>query len=112
MALVSSQVAALRKWAGGHSSHVSAAVGLLAWHETWLRRKDFLDRCVDTDVDGIPWINWTKAREAYDAGLRGSTTELAVLDFAIDLGRDRYKFSQMGHAHSEALVRAVTNALT
>jgi hypothetical protein len=86
-------------------------VDLLAWHEHWFRRSDFLDRCVSTDVDGIVWLSWTKAREAYDAGLRGSPSQLAVLDFAIALGEDRYKFSLIGTAHSEAIVQAVTDAL-
>jgi hypothetical protein len=112
MTLSSEQLTSLRKWASGHSPHVSAAVDLLAWHETWFRRRDFLDRCVSVDVDGIVWLNWTQARAAFDAGLRGSTSELAVLDLAIALGEDRYRFSIMGHAHREAIVQAVTNALT
>jgi hypothetical protein len=105
------QVASLRKWAGVSSPRVSAAVELLAWHESWLRRRDFLNRCVTVDIDGVTWINWTQARAAYDAGLRASTSELAVLDFAIALAEDRYAFSQMGDAHSKALIQAVTTAL-
>lgn len=111
MALSHDQRASLRKWATGHSPHVLAAVDLLDEHGTWFRRQDFTGQCVDSDDDGITWINWTKAREAYEAGLRGSSTELAVLDFAIALGQDRYRFSQMGNANSRSLVEAVTAAL-
>jgi hypothetical protein len=112
MTLSSDQVTSMQKWANDHSPHVSAAVGLLAWHEHWFRRSDFLNQCVNSDVDGITWINWAKAREAYDSGLRGSTSELAALDLAIALGENRYRLSQMGHAHSKAILRAITEALT
>lgn len=111
MALSNEQLTSLRKWASDYGPRVSAAVELLVWHEHWLHRPDFLGICVDTDIDGITWINWTKARAAHDAGLRGSTSELAVLDFAIALGEDRYRFNIMGDAHSKAIVQAITNAL-
>jgi hypothetical protein len=112
MKLTEDQIASLRKWAAGRAFHVAAAVDLLIWHEFWFRRTDFTDRCVQTDDDGITWINWTEARATLELGLRGSTSELAILDFAIALGQDRYRFNIMGTAHSEALIRAVTQALT
>ena len=103
-------MATLRKWAGGRGDHVSAAVDLLAEHDFWFRRQDFISRCVHHAEDGV-WINWSEAREAYDAGLRGSGTELAVLDFAIALGEDRFRFSAMGPTNSQALLDAVATAL-
>lgn len=104
---------ALRKWTATHDTHVRAAVDLLIWHEHWLRRASFLAACVhdDTAIDGSMWVNWRQAREFYDSSPRGSTSELAILDLAVALGEDRFRFGIMGSAHSKAIVRAVAQAL-
>lgn len=94
-----------------------AGVQLLLWHEHWLRRKDFLDAAVSsyTNDDGQlnVTISWRKAREAFDRGDfdRASTSELAVLDLAIALGTDRFRFNIMGDAHASAVLNAVRTAL-
>jgi hypothetical protein len=102
-------VVELRAWAATSDAHVAAAVGLLIDHDSWLRRPRFLATAV---VSG-KWnshIRWSAARAAFDAGhyLPASSTELAVLDLAIDLGLDRFR---MGHAHRALLLRAVATAL-
>ena len=106
-------VDALRCWTAAHDAHVRAAVELLIWHEHWLRRPDFRRACIhdDTAVDGSMWINWRQAREFFDSGSQGSSSELAILDLAVALGENRYRLSIMGRAHSRAIVQAVARAL-
>jgi hypothetical protein len=103
-------VRGLRSWTRTHDHHVRAAVELLIRHESWPRRKEFLDACVRgaSDHDGTLYIDWSAARRDFDAGEfdRASSTELAVLDFAISLGENRYLFSQMGYGNSKLLARA------
>lgn len=105
--------AGLRRWTATHDLHVIAAVGLLTWHEQWLRRQDFQRARVrdDSAIDGSMWINWRQAREFFDSGPRGSSSELAILDLAVALGENRYRLSIMGDAHSRAIVQAVACAL-
>lgn len=111
----SAQAAAvgLRRWARGHDLHVAAAVRLLIAHGMWLRRSDFRAECVERDADGTCWIDWSDAREAFDAGRfdTASSTELAVLDLVIALGQDRYRFFRMGAGHARLVTEAVTAAL-
>jgi hypothetical protein len=104
---------ALRRWTQNHDPHVRAAVELLIWHEHWIRRQDFQRACIhdDTEVDGSAWIHWRQAREFFDSGPRGSSSELAILDLAVALGENRYRLSIMGKAHSHAIVQAVARAL-
>ena len=106
-------VRALRRWTADHDPHVRAAVELLVWHEHWLRRQDFQRACIhdDTAIDGSTWIHWRHAREFFDSGPRGSSSELAILDLAVALGENRYRLSIMGDAHSRAIAQAVARAL-
>ena len=103
-------VRALSRWIAHHDPHVSAAVELLIEHETWIRRGDFRRACVERDSREA-WINWRKAREFADSGPRASTSEMAVLDLAVALGENRYKFSIMGPANSRMIAQAVARAL-
>ena len=103
-------VTRLRRWTHNHDPHVRAAVELLIEHETWIRRGDFQRTCIEVDACEA-WINWRKAREFVDAGSKASTSEMAVLDLAVALGENRYKFSIMGPANSRMIARAVACAL-
>lgn len=103
-------VHALRRWAAQMDQSDRAAVDLLTWHETWLRRADFtaaavVDRGVHVAID------WAAARAFCDSGPGASTSEMAVLDLAVAIGEDRFRFRIMGAAHSKAIVRAVAQAL-
>jgi len=100
----------LRRWTHNHDPHVRAAVELLIEHETWIRRADFQRACVERDA-AEAWINWRKAREFVDAGSTASTSEMAVLDLAVALGENRYRFSIMGRANSRMIAQAVARAL-
>lgn len=112
-ASATSAIVGLRRWAHGHSPQVAAAVGLLITHGTWLARQDFRRACIERDRDGTCWIDWTDARTAFDGGAfnTASTSELAVLDLAIALGEDRFRFSRMGPANARAIADAVAAAV-
>jgi hypothetical protein len=103
-------VRALRRWTHNHDPHVREAVELLIEHETWIRRADFQRACIEKDAREA-WINWRKAREFVDAGSTASTSEMAVLDLAVAIGENRYRFSIMGPAHSRMIAQAVARAL-
>ena len=100
----------LRRWTHHHDPHVRAAIELLIEHETWIRRADFQRACIEKDAREA-WINWRKAREFADAGPTASTSEMAVLDLAVAIGENRFKFSIMGPAHSRMIALAVARAL-
>lgn len=100
----------LRRWTHNHDPHVRAAVELLIEHETWIRRADFQRACIEPDGREA-WISWHKAREFVDAGSVASTSEMAVLDLAVALGENRYKFSIIGPANSRMIAQAVARAL-
>ncbi len=103
-------VRALSRWIANHDPHVSAAVELLIGHETWIRRADFQRACMERNAREA-WINWRKAREFVDAGSTASTSEMAILDLAVAVGENRYKFSIMGPASSRMIAQAVAHAL-
>jgi hypothetical protein len=107
---LNSLVRALRRWTHDHDPHVRAAVELLIEHGTWIRRADFARACVEQDGREA-WINWRKAREFADSGSVASTSQMAVLDLAVALGENRYKFSIMGPANSRMIAQAVARAL-
>lgn len=103
-------VKALRRWAAVQDAHDRAALELLAWHEGWLRRRDFLDAA--TGMHGrVMYLSWRKAREFHDSNPVGSTSELAILDLAVAIGENRYRLSLMGSGHAKAIVRAFAMAL-
>ena len=101
---------ALRRWAAQMDASDRAAVGLLAWHEYWLRRADFKAAAIEKRGVHLA-IDWRNAREFLESGTRASTSELAILDLAVTLAEDRFRFRIMGDAHSKAIVRAVAQAL-
>jgi len=102
-------VVRLRRWTHDHDPHVRAAVELLIWHEIWIRRADFQRACIEWGGREA-YIDWRKAREFTDAGARASTSEMAILDLAVALGENRFKFSIMGPAHSRMIAQIVARA--
>ena len=110
MSDVDTTVRLLCRWTHNHDPHVRAAVELLIEHETWIRRADFQRACVERNTREA-WINWRNAREFVDAGSVASTSEMAVLDLAVALGENRYKFSIIGPANSRMIAQAVARAL-
>jgi hypothetical protein len=106
-------VRGLYAWVRHHDLHVRAAVTLLIAHDVWLHREEFRQTCLRRTSDGDWWIDWRAAREAFDAGeLRcASSTEVAMLDFAIALGTDCFRFSRMGETNTRLLMDATALAL-
>lgn len=104
-------VTGLRRWTRHHDLHVRAAVELLIDHGLWLRRRDFGKAAIEYGGSGEVWINWRAAREFVDEGAVASTSEMAILDLAVALGEDRYRFGIMGPNTSRMIARAVADAL-
>lgn len=116
--------AGLRGWAANQGPHVRAAVELLSWHETWLRRPDFKGAAITQLAAGlIARIDWYEAREFIDAGYRprggemlpASSSQRRVLDLAVALGEDMFGLSHLGVVHrwhaAEAFARACGHKL-
>jgi hypothetical protein len=103
-------VHALSRWAAAMDASDRAAVDLLAWHEYWLRRADFTAAAVESRGVHLA-IDWRAAREFAESRPGASTSEMAILDLAVTLAEDRFRFRIMGDAHARAIVRAVAAAL-
>ncbi len=112
--------AGLRGWARGRAAHEQAAVELLIWHETWLRRPDFKGACITQRAAGLVAIlNWEGAREFVNRGflprgagrpLPASSSQRRLLDFAVALGENMFGLSSMGIAHRWHMAAAFAKA--
>jgi hypothetical protein len=104
---------AFRRWGATSNRSSRAAVELLIDHGTWTKRRDFIERAMQYYPDeDLVAIRWATARTVYDNGLRGGTGELAVLDFAIMLGQDKFAWNTMGNGHRKMFEAAVHRAFT
>ena len=101
---------ALRRWVAQMDASDRAAVELLIWHEYWLRRAGFAAAAVVNRGVHLA-VDWTAARAYCESGPGGSTSELAILDLAVTLAEDRFRFRIMGRAHSREILQAVARAL-
>jgi len=105
-----STVAGLRAWAKGDRI-ATAATELLIWHETWLRRADFIAACTDS-FDEMTAVRWEAARKfAARKNLRGSTHEVTMLQLAVAVGSDEYRLAGKGRANAAAIMRALAMAM-
>jgi hypothetical protein len=104
----------LRESAKLLDGHVRAAVELLAGHGYWLGHERFTDPWsgVVRQENGGAWINWEKARGFADSGLvtGASSSQIAVLRFAVAIGMDLYRLSFASDEEAAAAVRAVATA--
>lgn len=102
----------LVRWSNDADCRVQAAVGLLVEHGYWLNRAGLRQLMIHDLEDDTVWLRWSQVREALNEDLfRASTTEMAVLDFAVALAEDRYRWSSMGDANRRALATATNTAL-
>lgn len=106
--------AGLRAWAEGDQVN-TAAVELIIWHETWIRRRDFLAAAADVyeaDEDGpaMSRIRWDDARAFADGTPRCSTSELGILRLAIAIGAGDFALSGFGRVHRRKAAEAFAAA--
>jgi len=111
--------AGLRGWARSGTRHEQAAVELLIWHETWLRRPDFKGACIThRPARLLAIVNWREAREFIGRGYarRGqqavpaSASQQRLLDFAVALGENMFGLSTMGMVHQWHMADAFARA--
>lgn len=112
----------LRNWAEGMAPD-RAAVELLIEHDSWLRRGDFLKRCVETfptedlpdpdhPVSRIDWEEVDRALEEY--AFPASSSAVGILRIAASIGSSRATVNLrdalvgLDSTNSAAVVRAVT----
>lgn len=109
------RVKGLRGWPRYDGPHDRAAVELLIWNESWLRRTDFVDECVVQHAAGlVARIDWQKA-ERFAATVRiASSSERRILSLAVMLA-DRSECPDWlrfrGDAHAQAVVNAIAAAM-
>ncbi|WP_049566592.1 hypothetical protein [Nonomuraea sp. SBT364] len=106
----------LRDGVQNSSAHYIAAVELLAndKHGDWLDDKMFFSTCVyQVEDDDYPSVDWGAARAAFDNGVfdAASTTERAILDFAIALAEGRFKFHLMDDRQRNLIAAAAARAI-
>jgi hypothetical protein len=111
-------IAALHAGSAHDGDARKAALGLLIWHETWLRRQDFRLAAVQFDVDddgneatSSAVINWYRAEVFATASPRASSSELAILNTAIVLATDSLGLGCLGNVHRWHVASAVAKAL-
>lgn len=105
--------AALRARVDGQDAHVRAAVDLLAWNESWLRRPDFIKACIVQHSSGdVASVNWHIAGRFAAAAPRASTSQLAILELAVTLAQRNASWLRFdGDAHARAVVTAIAAAV-
>jgi hypothetical protein len=111
--------AGLRGWVRDGARHEQAAVELLIWNETWLRRPDFKDAAITQRAAGlVATIRWNEARKFIVRGYRqhghdslpASSSQRRVLDVAVALGEDEFGLSGLGVVHRWRVAEAFASA--
>ena len=88
----------------------AAAVRLLLWHDSWLRREDFRRACLSAGPPVL--LHWRAAAKFLAATPRGaSPTQVVVLEMAIELAEDELHLTGLGLAHRRAVAEAFVAAL-
>lgn len=101
----------LRDWAATQDAPGRAAFNLLDNHGFWLRNRTFLDYCVSED-EGVYFIVWIDAQEhLYEGRLFGSSSEVAILRFALFLARDPLGLSSLDRVNRDNAVFRFGEAL-
>jgi hypothetical protein len=100
----------LRVWAA-NDTHNEAAVDLLAAHDFWLHRADFIAAAIDPADPDFARIKWAEAARFAAGDVYAPTSALAVLNMAILIGQDMYRLASLDRTNRALVVRAVTHAL-
>lgn len=103
----------LNAWAENRDSGEAAAVRLLIGHERWVRDETVVGLCMTREPGGRVSVNWAALRQRLAAGefASASSSERAVLDFAVALAEDRYFTSRMGGRAGGLMCEALMQAL-
>lgn len=109
------RVKGLRGWPRYEGPHDRAAVELLIWHSSWLRRADFTEACVVQLAAGlVARIDWHKAGQFAATVRIASSSERKILSLAVALA-DRSECPDWlrfrGDAHAQAVVTAIAAAM-
>ena len=88
----------------------AAAVRLLLWHNSWLRREDFRRACLSASPAVL--LDWRAAAQFLaTAPVGASSSQVAVLEVAIALAEDKFHLTGLGYAHQRAVAEAFAAAL-
>lgn len=100
----------LRREAAGHDDRERAAVELLIWHETFMRRRDFFEAAVAIRGDAY-YVSWDRARRFAEHAPGVSASQRTVLDLAAWIATDPLGLSRLGHVHGYKAAEALASAL-
>jgi hypothetical protein len=102
--------AGLRRGAANRDDRERAAVELLAWHETFLRRRDFFEAAVGIRGDAY-YVSWDRARRFAEHGAGVSSSQRTVLELAAWIASDPLGLSRLGYMHTYKAAEALASAL-
>lgn len=88
----------------------SAAVELLIWHATFLRRRDFCDEAIWIQGDACH-VSWDRARRFAEHATGVSSSQRTVLELAAWIASDPLGLSRLGYMHTYKAAEALAAAL-
>jgi hypothetical protein len=102
--------AGLRRKAASRNDRERAAVELLIWHETFLRRRDFFEAAVGIAGDDY-YVSWSRAARFAEHANGVSSSQRTVLNLAAWIATDPLGLSRLGHMHAYKAAEALAHAL-
>ena len=102
--------AGLRRRAASRNDRERAAVDLLIWHETFLRRRDFFEAAVGIQGDDY-YVSWGRAARFAEHAAGVSSSQRTVLELAAWIASDPLGLSRLGHIHTYKAAEALADAL-
>lgn len=104
-------VNAITAWASTQDAPERAATWLLIDQGAWLRKHQFVNKCIAED-EGVWFIQWWRVQELLDEnGLQGSSGELALLRVAVTIALDKLGLSSLDQLNRELVAAAIRDAL-
>ncbi len=102
--------AGLRRDAADRGNREQAAVDLIIWHETFLRRPDFFAAAVGVR-GGAYYVSWDRARRFAEHAAGVSSSQRTVLELAAWIATDPLGLSRLGYMHTYKAAEALAAAL-
>jgi hypothetical protein len=100
----------LRRGASGRDDRERAAVELLIWHETFMRRRDFFEAAIGIRGDAY-YVSWDRARRFAEHAAGVSSSQRTVLELAVWIASDPLGLSRLGYMHTYKAAEALAAAL-